>query len=82
MFIHLFLSGPDLIVCDEGHVIKNGKAIRSKALSKVKTRRRIVLTGTPIQNNLKECERALPRNEMKCVIFGCCRLLYGRFCET
>lgn len=51
----LNILGPDLIVCDEGHLIKNEKAIRSQALNRVKTRRRIMLTGTPIQNNLKEC---------------------------
>ncbi|XP_065095498.1 transcriptional regulator ATRX homolog [Ochlerotatus camptorhynchus] len=46
--------GPDMIICDEGHLLKNEKTSLSKAVNQIKTLRRIVLTGTPIQNNMKE----------------------------
>lgn len=48
--------GADLVVCDEGHLLKNPSTQLSVAINKIRTLRRIVLTGTPLQNNLKECK--------------------------
>lgn len=47
-------DGPDILVCDEAHMIKNTRADVTQALKLVKCQRRIALTGSPLQNNLME----------------------------
>ncbi|KAI8625254.1 hypothetical protein F5Y19DRAFT_271161 [Xylariaceae sp. FL1651] len=42
------------IVLDEGHLIKNPKAKISLAVKKLASNHRLILTGTPIQNNVLE----------------------------
>ncbi|KUL91016.1 hypothetical protein ZTR_00722 [Talaromyces verruculosus] len=42
------------VACDEGHRLKNSTKQLSASIRKLKTDTRLVLTGTPIQNNLSE----------------------------
>jgi SWI/SNF-related matrix-associated actin-dependent regulator 1 of chromatin subfamily A len=44
----------DISVIDECHYIKNSKALRSKAVKAIKSRRKVRMTGTPIVNRPSE----------------------------
>ncbi|GMI85084.1 hypothetical protein HRI_002177700 [Hibiscus trionum] len=50
----ILLDLPRLFVFDEGHIPRNADTLLWKALSRIKTERRIILSGTPFQNNFKE----------------------------
>ncbi|XP_061645267.1 TATA-binding protein-associated factor 172 isoform X2 [Phyllopteryx taeniolatus] len=41
-------------ILDEGHIIKNGKTKLSKAIKQLAANFRVILSGTPIQNNVLE----------------------------
>lgn len=41
-------------IFDEGHMLKNMSTIRYQNLMKIRAERRLLLTGTPLQNNLLE----------------------------
>jgi hypothetical protein len=41
------------VILDEGHLIKNNKTQRAQSLFEIPCAHRIVISGTPIQNNLK-----------------------------
>jgi SWI/SNF-related matrix-associated actin-dependent regulator of chromatin subfamily A member 5 len=43
-----------LLVLDEGHLIKNDQTGRAAALRRVRACSTVLLTGTPLQNNLVE----------------------------
>lgn len=61
--------GPDIVVCDEGHLLKNYNAGITKAVCSMKTPKRVVLTGTPLQNNLPECTFFFHYSKMVCMLF-------------
>ncbi|CAM4498960.1 unnamed protein product [Lepidochelys olivacea] len=44
----------NLLICDEGHRLKNSSIKTATALISLSCERRIILTGTPIQNDLQE----------------------------
>ncbi|XP_073220234.1 protein CHROMATIN REMODELING 25 isoform X2 [Cicer arietinum] len=44
----------DLLICDEAHRLKNDQTITNRALAALPCKRRILLSGTPLQNDLEE----------------------------
>ncbi|PLB43170.1 hypothetical protein P170DRAFT_418954 [Aspergillus steynii IBT 23096] len=48
----MLLEGPDIVVADEAHMMKNRTSAVSQATMQFRTKRRIALTGSPLANNL------------------------------
>ncbi|KAL3515271.1 hypothetical protein ACH5RR_022173 [Cinchona calisaya] len=44
----------DLLICDEAHRLKNDQTLTNRALAGLSCKRRILLSGTPMQNDLEE----------------------------
>ncbi|KAL3621160.1 DNA-dependent ATPase protein rad54 [Castilleja foliolosa] len=44
----------DLLICDEAHRLKNDQTLTNRALAALSCKRRILLSGTPMQNDLEE----------------------------
>ncbi|KAF9013902.1 DNA repair protein, SNF2 family [Cyathus striatus] len=51
---HLAHCKIGLLLCDEGHRLKNSDSLTFQALNALDVNRRVILTGTPIQNDLSE----------------------------
>merc|ERR1711990_1091904 len=51
---YLIIPGPDILIADEAHQLKNSRSKVYRALDNIKCNRRIALTGSPLQNNLVE----------------------------
>lgn len=47
-------AGIDLVVCDEAHKLKNEHAATTRCILSLPAKRRLLISGTPIQNNLDE----------------------------
>ncbi|KAG5406139.1 hypothetical protein IGI04_012258 [Brassica rapa subsp. trilocularis] len=58
-FRKMLLDFPGLLVLDEGHTPRNQNSCIWKVLTEVKTEKRIILSGTPFQNNFKELSNVL-----------------------
>ena len=57
MHVELFEDDPekvDLLICDEAHRLKNNETLTSQSLNVLACRRRVLLSGTPMQNKLDE----------------------------
>ena len=44
----------DILICDEAHRLKNAETATNQTLAKLICRRRLLLSGTPLQNDLNE----------------------------
>lgn len=55
LYVQELSSSPiGLMLCDEGHRLKNGESQTFEALNGLNVKKRVILSGTPIQNDLSE----------------------------
>lgn len=52
--VHLSRFHWQVVIVDEGHCIKNQQGKKNEMLTQLRAEHKIILTGTPIQNNLEE----------------------------
>ncbi|KAI0834801.1 P-loop containing nucleoside triphosphate hydrolase protein [Hypoxylon sp. FL0890] len=53
-FMEILTEGPNLVVADEAHMLKNPKSQVHNATANFKTHSRIALTGSPLANKVEE----------------------------
>lgn len=56
---NVLVEKPGLLILDEGHIPRNESSQLWNALCEVKTEKRIILSGTPFQNNFSELYNTL-----------------------
>lgn len=78
-FKYLICPGADLVVCDEGHELKNLNNLIAKKVNSVMTKRRIVLTGLKLPNNLEEYHSMI--SFVKPHLLGTKKDFYNKFIE-
>ena len=52
--VKMLLEGPELVIADEAHNLRNEKAGITKSAMRFQTESRVALTGTPISNDVQE----------------------------
>lgn len=67
----VLLEQSGILVLDEGHTPRNEKSNIWKVLSNISTKRRVILSGTPFQNNFEELHNtiSLVRQEFETPVF-------------
>lgn len=61
------------VIYDEGHMLRSCNTMRYKSLMRVKGKRKILLTGTPLQNNLVE---------LISLLYFAMTKMFSKYCEN
>nr|PIM02397.1 SNF2 family N-terminal domain-containing protein [Toxoplasma gondii COUG] len=70
-------SSLDILICDEGHRLKSSKSQTALHLQKIRCKHRLILSGTPLQNDMDELHAccsfvrpsAMPNNRIFAKVF-------------